>query len=59
MFLSEARLQVHQFLATQCPAELEQSPAGASEEVVSFDVLVGGLHREAHCDFLDLTGGPD
>lgn len=53
--LSEVKLGVHQFLAAQYPAILEEPLARASKEVASIEVLANDLEGEPDCDLANLT----
>lgn len=58
MSLSEARLKVCQFMATQNPSALDKYLVLTTDEVVGIDVLVGDLEGEADWDFANSTRGP-
>lgn len=48
---------MHHFLVLQHPAEFEECPAVAPEELASFHVCDSDLNGEADCDLADLTRG--
>lgn len=47
MTLSEAKLQISQFLASRCPFDLEESPVADSKRVASIEVLASDLEGKA------------
>lgn len=56
--LSGAKSQAHQVLAIPYHADFEESPAVASEEVESIEVIAGNLDGEADLDLAYLREVP-
>lgn len=56
--LSEAELQLCQFLLARYASDHEESPAEAFEELASIDVLAAEAEGEADLDVFDVTGVP-